>query len=427
MFLLLPFLTSSSAVAGSQTSALQDFIQDSGRTIPKPLGAIASNLSSTSSSSTSSTAFTTAQILQQSWAAYKQRFIQADGRVVDWEAKARSTSEGQAYAMLRAVLSNDPETFALTLQWAEQNLKRPPAEQNRTDSLWSWHWGQNDQDGWEILDQNFASDADVDAATALILAGRRWNRSDYLQLAQTKLKDLWSSSTITLPRSPHTSETVRYLLPGPLKSFQPQPDRIYLNPSYFAPYAFRLFAQVDSERDWLSLVDSSYQALEESSRVSLVGLPSDWVALNTKTGKFEPLPLNIHLRSIYSFDAYRVWWRISLDANWFKETRAKTFLQEHLQPLQAMWRSNQSIPARITLLGTPNASYEATSQYAMLYPAFEIVDPAIAAEIRQQKLLPTYQAGIWDNDSAYYVQNLAWFGLFPSDEVADLWLQPPGG
>jgi endoglucanase len=362
-----------------------------------------------------------AEILQQSWTAYKQRFIQADGRVIDWEHKERSTSEGQAYAMLRAVLSDDPDTFSQTLQWAENNLNRTDPDGSK-DSLWSWQWGQNDQGEWKVLDRNFASDADVDAATALILAARRWNRPDYLTLAQTKVKDVWKLATIALPR-PNSGSESRYLLPGPLSSFQPQPNQIYFNPSYFAPYAFRLFAQIDPERDWLGMVDSSYQALQESSGVSLVGLPSDWVALNTDTGRFGAVPTTTHLRSMYSFDACRVWWRISLDAAWFQEPRATAYLQKHLQPLAEMWRSHQSIPARITLLGTPIASYETTSQYAMLYPAFKLVDPAIAEQIRQQKLLPTYKDGIWDNNSAYYVQNLAWFGLFPATEVAASWLR----
>lgn len=367
----------------------------------------------------SSSSIATSELLQQSWTAYKQRFIQADGRVIDWESNARSTSEGQAYAMLRSVLVNDPETFAKTLAWAETNLQRRQ-EGRLLDSLWAWHWGKKDSD-WGILDANFASDGDVDAITALILAARRWNRPDYLELAQVKLQDLWNVGTIAIPsyRSARPGpRPARYLLPGELSAFQPQPNLIYFNPSYFAPYAFRLFAQVDRDRDWLSLVESGYPALEESSRVSLVGLPSDWVVLNTDTGKFEAVPLTNNLRSVYSFDAYRVWWRVSLDAAWFDEPRAKAFLQKHLAPLRDMWRSQQSIPARITLLGQPLARYEATSQYAMLYPAFQITDPAIAEEIRQQKLVPTYKDGIWDNDSAYYVQNLAWLGLFPATEVA---------
>jgi endoglucanase len=49
----------------------------------------------------------------------------------------------------------------------------------------------------------------------------------------------------------------------------------------------------------------------------------------------------------------------------------------------------------------------------MLYPALLQVAPETAEEIYQQKLLPAYQDGFWDSDTAYYTQNLAWFGLLP--------------
>src|SRR5437016_10118896 len=42
-------------------------------------------------------------VLTNSWTAYKQQFIQQDGRVIDWMSEGNTTSEGQSYAMLRAV------------------------------------------------------------------------------------------------------------------------------------------------------------------------------------------------------------------------------------------------------------------------------------------------------------------------------------
>jgi endoglucanase len=54
------------------------------------------------------------ELLEESWLIYRDKFIQEDGRVIDFEASDRSTSEGQAYAMLRAVILDDPTTFALT-------------------------------------------------------------------------------------------------------------------------------------------------------------------------------------------------------------------------------------------------------------------------------------------------------------------------
>ncbi len=358
-------------------------------------------------------------LLQQSWIAYRQRFIQSDGRVIDREANDRSTSEGQAYAMLRAVLINDPATFARTLEWAENNLSRKDASGKPIDSLWAWKWGHTAQGNWEIQDSNFASDADIDAATALILAARRWNCPEYLNKARVKLNDLWNQSIAILP------DGSPYLMPGPKAAFWNQPDMLILNPSYFAPYAFRLFAEIDSDHNWLALVNTSYRTLEESSGVSKVGLPSDWIVLKPSTRQFQPLPASHPLKSLYGFDAYRVWWRLAIDATWFQEPRAKQYLQRNTRYLQQIWRTQQKIPAQITLQGQPAVSYEATAQYAMLYTAFRLTAPKLAEQLYHQKLNPRYQHGFWDNDSAYYTQNLAWFALLPPASFKPLWPNTP--
>lgn len=381
---------------------------------PTPPAAVTANSPSPSPTAASPMVLD-AELFQQSWVAYRERFIQADGRVIDREDRDRSTSEGQAYALLRAVLVDDPATFAKVLQWSENNLQRKTNGQ-RSDQLWVWKWGQDDQEKWGVLDPNFASDADVDAVTALIWAARRWNRPEYLQLARRKLKDLWTFSTVA-------QGDRRYFLPGPAIAFR-QGNIVQLNPSYLAPYAFRLFAQVDPQHDWLSLVDSSYRILENSATLSAVSLPSDWVALNLETGEFQPLPLTGSLRTQYGFDAYRVWWRVAWDAELFKATPAQAFLRQHLGFVQTQWRSRQKIPAVIDLLGKPLVDYESTAQYAMLYPAFRSVDPAIAEQILRQKLQPQYRDGFWDNNSAYYTQNLAWLGLLPPSSIPAQLLRP---
>lgn len=357
------------------------------------------------------------QLLAQSWDEYRRRFIQSDGRVIDYEAKDRSTSEGQAYAMLRAVMIDDAATFALTLNWAENNLQRLQ-DGKKTDSLWAWKWGKLADNKWGAIDGNFASDGDIDAITALIFAARRWNRPEYLELARTKLKDLWELSTVV------DAKGKRYLLPGPKSAFLPNPSTAYLNPSYLAPYAFRLFAQIDRERNWLSLVDTSYEILNESSRISPVGLPSDWVAFDLKTGKYQPIPSTSPLQTVYSFDAYRVWWRVALDAVWFNSSPAKRYLQTSTQHLKQVWQKQGKIPARISLDGKSLVEYEATSQYAMLYAAWRIIDPPLGEAILNQKLLPNYKNGIWDDQSAYYTQNLAWLGLIDATVIPPRLLSP---
>jgi endoglucanase len=350
-----------------------------------------------------------AQILNESWTAYRQRFIQGDGRIIDRQDTDRSISEGQAYALLRAVFVDDRGTFDRVLQWSENNLKRRDQNNQRIDSLWAWKWGRNPSTNqWTTLDSNFATDADIDAITGLIFASRKWKHSDYLNLAKVKLTDLWEHGTVLVNRQ-------RYLLPGSIEVFR-KGDQLKFNPSYLSPAAFRLFGQVDTQHDWQSLIDSSYEVLNQSTELSKVSLPSDWVLFQPNTGSYAALQKN-DLASHYGFDASRVWWRVAIDAEWFNEPRAKAFLKKHLSYLAQLWRSQKSIPAQLDLNGRSLVSYEATSQYGMLYAAFSVIDPKIAAEIFKYKLSPQYRNGFWENDSAYYTQNLAWFGLVPASMV----------
>ncbi|MEA5597939.1 glycosyl hydrolase family 8 [Rivularia sp. UHCC 0363] len=349
------------------------------------------------------------ELIVESWDSYRRTFIQGDGRVIDYQAAYRSTSEGQAYAMLRAVLIDDPSTFAKTLNWSENNLRRQENGQ-KTDNLWAWKWGKKADGSWGTIDNNFASDGDIDAITALIFAHRRWNRPEYLRLAQAKLQDLWKLSTVG-------DRGKRYLLPGPKDAFIPNSSTIYLNPSYFAPYAFRIFSQVDPKRDWLSLVDSSYEILEKSLSLSAVNLPSDWVALNTANGEFQALPSSRKIETLYSFDAYRVWWRVTLDAVWFNSSPAKSYLQKSTQHLQQLWQQKSYLPARIDLEGKALVDYDATSQYAMFYVAMRLLQPKIAQEVLAKKILPNYKKGIWGDRAAYYTQNLVWLSLLHPNDI----------
>src|SRR5215472_11067834 len=76
------------------------------------------------------------QVLEESWRAYVQSFIQSDGRVIDHSASEISTSEGQAYAMLRSVWIGDRANFDQTFHWALNNLNSGI----RDDHLWAWKW-----------------------------------------------------------------------------------------------------------------------------------------------------------------------------------------------------------------------------------------------------------------------------------------------
>ncbi|NJN32549.1 MAG: glycosyl hydrolase, partial [Synechococcales cyanobacterium RM1_1_8] len=226
-------------------------------------------------------------------------------------------------------------------------------------------------------------------------------------LAQQKLQDIWQLTAVEIKGK-------QFLLPGPRSAFIPTPDQTILNPSYFSPYAYRLFAQVDPSRDWAGLVEDGYGLIEDMAAFSSVGLPADWIVFNPKTEEFGALPPGQRIQTVYSFDAYRLWWRLSLDRDWFDSASARTYLNRHLPYLIQRWKKDKAIPAVLALDGTALVDYEATSQYAMLYPAIKPVDRQVAFELFSQKLLGNYSRGLWDNPDAYYSQNLAWFALLPS-------------
>ncbi|MFT4977459.1 MAG: endo-1,4-beta-D-glucanase Y, partial [Myxococcota bacterium] len=86
-------------------------------------------------------ASTPTSVLHQTWRGYARGFIQRDGRVIDHREGSVSTSEGQAYAMIRAVWIDDPRTFARLLRWTTDNLQGgDPA------TLPAWRWGRQSDD-----------------------------------------------------------------------------------------------------------------------------------------------------------------------------------------------------------------------------------------------------------------------------------------
>ncbi len=109
-------------------------------------------------------------LLGQTWEGYKHDFILADGRVIDYGRDRQTTSEGQSYAMLRAVWMADRPAFDRVWRWTQVHL------QVRGDRLFGYLWGPDDSQG-NLLDRSAAADADEDIALALVFAGHRWHEN----------------------------------------------------------------------------------------------------------------------------------------------------------------------------------------------------------------------------------------------------------
>ncbi|MCI0420562.1 MAG: glycosyl hydrolase family 8 [Acidobacteria bacterium] len=332
-------------------------------------------------------------ILTESWRAYVSQFIQRDGRVIDLKGGGISTSEGQAYAMLRALWMGDRQTFDKTYRWALNNLNSGV----RNDHLWAWKWGKTPQGHWQTLDKAFASDADQDAALALILAANVWNEPRYLSEARAVLKDLWDLGTKSLAGR-------RYLLAGDSLC---QAQACKLNPSYCAPYAYRIFSQYDKGHNWAELVDSSYYLLDVVSGLTKTNLPADWILLDIRTGAIR---LSNEKDSAFSYDAFRVFWRIGLDSRLFREVRAEKYLRRATHWIIQEWQKREKLPAVVSKDGKALANYESPEMLAGVLPALQSLKPEIAAAI-EGRLQANFHCGIWYDRQSYYIQNWVWFGM----------------
>ena len=331
-------------------------------------------------------------VLTESWRTYVSVFIQKDGRVIDHKGGGVSTSEGQAYAMLRAVWMRDRSIFDKTYQWALDNLNSGV----RTDHLWAWKWGKSPQGHWRALDKAFASDADQDVALALILAANAWNEPRYLLEARAVLKDLWDFGTRTVAGR-------RYLLAGDSLC---QAQECKLNPSYSAPYAYRIFSLYDKSHDWPELIESTYSLLDTATGLTKTHLPTDWVVLDTKSGSIR---LGSDKDSVFSYDAFRVFWRVALDAKLFDDPRADKYLRRASSWLIEEWQKRGKLPAIISKDGQDLAKYESPEMLAGVMPALQELKPGVASAI-EGRLQANFRNGVWFDRQSYYIQNWAWFG-----------------
>lgn len=128
------------------------------------------------------------------------------------------TSEAQAYALLRAVWSDREDDFRRTWAWTKEHLRR-------RDGLLSWLWKDD-----LIVDANSATDADIDAALALLLAGERWNDDELVREGARMASAIWEQEVAYVGETP-------YVVAG---NWAQNQDVLPINPSYFSPYAYQI-------------------------------------------------------------------------------------------------------------------------------------------------------------------------------------------
>lgn len=330
------------------------------------------------------------KILRESWSAYKKVFIE-DGRVIDPDAEI-TTSEGQSYAMLRAAFLDDKDTFESVWTWTRKNLRR------KDGKLFAWKWGKHCDESMGILDEHTASDADEDIALALIVAGSRWDEPALIKTAQNLLHDIWNIDVIE-------ANGIAFMGPGDWAKSMENPR---LNPSYFAPYAYRIFAQVDHEHDWYSLVNSSYSVLSILMDKSRLNLPPDWCELSRASGDIK---LDWKDKETdYSYDAMRVPFRIALDWAWNRDERSLTLLKR-MSFLNDSWQQQRTIRGAYAATGVTRGFDEPLAGFACALPMLAVVAPVSAQQVMQEKIMIRYYDGLFSEQSDYYGQNWCWFAI----------------
>ncbi|MBX4198392.1 hypothetical protein KW782_03600 [Candidatus Parcubacteria bacterium] len=340
------------------------------------------------------------------WEEYKKEYLEPGTfRVLDKQKDFVTTSEGQSYAMLRAVWLGDKETFDNVWQWTKDNMRRSD------NQLFSWLFGRLPDGTYGILkDQgglNTATDADVDIALALVFASSRWNEDEYLGDAYVIIDKIWDEEVVTIGGKP-------YLAANNLE--KGAPTNIVINPSYFAPYAYRLFSHLDPDHPWMQLVDTSYDVIDRSldsnlNTSSSAGIPPDWIFMNKRTGAISA-PQNKDLTTNMSFDALRMPWRIALDWQWYKEPRAEKVLTK-MKFLSDEWNNNSLLFTNYTHDGEPALRNQSAAFYGGTIGYFMVADPDAGKMIYDNKLQILFNPDTnnWKVKLGYYDDNWAWFGI----------------
>ncbi len=219
---------------------------------------------------------------------WKSTFVKG-GKVIRPENQNDTVSEGIAYGMLISANMHDEATFK-TLQgtWGS--------------GLMTWCLGAggggtgtacNAQGGGS------ATDADEDAAFALLQAAKIFGNSSYKDAAMSIISQIWSQDIDSASKLPKGGSNYG--------SGDPT------NPSYFAPAYYAAFKAAGDSNDWDSVIAAVYSSISKlMTNTNSNGLFAAWCSngcsqSSTNKGGGDPTDL------FYQYDSHRIPMRIGLD------------------------------------------------------------------------------------------------------------------
>ncbi len=319
-------------------------------------------------------------------------YVHADGYVLDrTRGGGEVTSEGQAYALLRAAWMGDLATFERVLRWTDERLRRP-------DGLVSWRWAPGG--AGRLLDVNSATDADADLAFALIVAAARFERPSYLVRAREAVRAIRMASSIGVPAGWF-----------PSAGNWATTSRV-VNLSYFTPYAYPYFEAIDPDGGWREVTTIGYGLLDAAVRAPR-RLPPDFMAIDLD-GQIAQ-PTDPGLSRTFSFDAVRTYWRVELDCRLHGGDRACQ--HPSADGVTEILRREGRLATEYDVTGRRLTNGESLTFDACMLPMLERRAPDLAAMLRRTRLATEAVRPLLHRTDRYYDLNWIWFGLALADGV----------
>lgn len=322
------------------------------------------------------------------WNSFRNKFVSEGGRVVDRSLPQHvTTSEGQSYGLMFALIANDRDSFDLILRWTEDNL----SSGDLTSQLPAWNWGKRDDGSWGVIDGNSALDADLWIAYALSEAGRLWKYPRYSALAELVAARILREETAEIPGLGLA------LLPGP-KGFHPDDVTWRFNPSYLPMQIMRRFASIYPDSDWKKISETSLEILVSSASLGYV---PEWIDYQAGKGFLE----EDSARSGVGFNAIRVYlWSGMLDSR----DPAYSLLLKKLAPMGRQVVSSGTLQLEIDT-PTGHAKVNASAGFSSaLLPFLKASKLNTALHQQKQRIVALAPLERTDN---YYDQVLTLFGM----------------
>jgi endo-1,4-beta-D-glucanase Y len=220
---------------------------------------------------------------------FLKRYVTLDGRVVRLDQGGDTVGEGQAYGMLLAAAIGDAKRFDAIWTWTENNLRRP-------DGLISFLWRNG-----HVQDPQAASDADLDASRALLVAACRFHRPALRQQALKLGSAIMNVEVTSFNGAP-------VLTAGPWAVVAPAT----VNPSYFSPASFLDLRAASGDARWSALAASS-RSITSALMSPPTRLPPDWARLEGTRAVPIGSPSNPQAAPQFGFDAVRTLVRMAED------------------------------------------------------------------------------------------------------------------